>query len=550
MRIYNLVFYFVFITLGTSFFFISSVLATCEYKQVLTMQPHKALVTHFNDAKAPSKVQGILKLVSNNSFTTLSPFGLGTTPANYYMLGYDTLFSVTLNDVDTFYPLIATSYCRENKKLIIKLNKLAKWNDGIPLNANDVIFTFYRLKKMAYPTYFQTLKNIKSFKLLNNHTIMLISEIPISKKQLASLFSIPILPKHYWQHHDLLNNSLTIPPLSGGYNIKKLTPDGKLIIWQKNSNYWGQNLPIRKGYFNFWQMQYTYANSNATILKLWQQQKVNFVELANPEDVSAQKLPQEAIIKYIPIKHIPTFQGFFFNTTKENLQNVQVRHAIALAYDFASINKYMFHNQQQHVFSLFSNSEFANKNFQPEFNLIKADKLLVAAGFIVKKGKRIVTKGKKPFILSIIVNSKQEVNNNLVFLHNLQLLGITVHVKVVNYSEYPLLLKNKDYDLLLGTYLFSNPPNSELQQYFSSVTPNIYNYSQLHDDFVNQIIQKILHKPYNNKALLQKLDAYLQQQYIYIPLFYYPNMVYMYKDIFMPFKVTPFGIDVFTLEAK
>lgn len=59
-----------------------------------------------------------------------------------------------------------------------------------------------------------------------------------------------------------------------------------------------------------------------------------------------------------------------------------------------------------------------------------------------------------------------------------------------------------------------------------------------------------MQKPYNNKSLLQELDAYLQKQYIYIPLFYYPNMVYMYKDILKPYKPTRFGIDIFTLEAK
>ncbi|UQY80795.1 extracellular solute-binding protein [Candidatus Hepatincola sp. Av] len=550
MRIYCLVFYFFFITLVMGFFFTPSAFANCEYKKILSMKQDKTLLAPISYTKTFTKHKGILKLVSNKPFTTLSPFGIGTMPADYYMLGYDTLFSVSLNDINTFFPLLATSYCQSNNKLIIKINLQAKWNDGVAVNANDVLFTFYSLKKIAYPTYFQTLKQIKSFKLLNSHTLVLFSELPFSKKQLASLFSIPIMPKHYWQHHDLLTNSLLIPPFSGGYTIKKLTPDGKLIIWQQNPNYWGKNLPIRQGYYNFLVMQYTYANSMQDTLKLWQQHQVNFIKQLNPVDIPPEKLGQKTIIKYFPIGYIPPFKGFFFNTTKTNLQKVQVRHAIALAYNFASINKYIFNNQQQRLHSLFSNSDFAELNFQPEFNLVKADQFLNTAGFIVKKGKRITNNGEELFILSIVFNSKQEVNNNLVFLHNLQLLGITVHVKVVDLSKYPLLLKNKDYDLLLGTYLFSDNPSTELQQYFSLSDPNIYNYSQLHDVFVNKTIQQIIQKPDNNRALLQKLDAYLQKQYIYIPLFYYPKQVYIYKDIFKPYKVTPFGIDIFTLEAK
>lgn len=551
MRIYNLVFYLGFIAILPSFLFLSSAYASCKYQKVLSMPASKTEVTDFlPNAKTSYKAKGVLKLVNTKTFTTLSPFGVGTMPSNYYMLGYDTLFSVSLNDVNTFYPLLATSYCQEGKQLIIKINKQAQWNDGIPLSASDVIFTFRTLQAMAYPTYFQPLKDIKEFKLLNAKGLMLVSKSAFSEKQLASLFSIPILPKHYWQHHNLLNNSLAIPPFSGGYEIKKLTTDGKYILWQKNQHYWGQNLPIRQAYFHFWQMQYTYANSMPAILRLWQQHKVNFVELPNPNDIPHKPLGQGIFIKYIPIKYIPTFRGFFFNTQKPPLQNVKVRHAIALAYDFNSINKYLFHNWQKRLHSLFGNSDFAGLNLQPEFNLTKADKLLVESGFIMQKGKRTIKGKKELLILTIAFNSKQEVNNNLVFLHNLQLLGIGVHVKVISLSQYPLLLKNKDYDLLLGTYLFSENPSTELQQYFGFSQPNIYNYSQLNDAFVNKTIQKIMQKPYNNKSLLQELDAYLQKQYIYIPLFYYPNMVYMYKDILKPYKPTRFGIDIFTLEAK
>ncbi|MFL1780472.1 ABC transporter substrate-binding protein [Candidatus Hepatincolaceae symbiont of Richtersius coronifer] len=536
---------------------------------------------HFNYINPTAKKGGELKLATIGSFNSFMPYALvGLLPKDYFILYYDSLMYAPLDDLSTFYPLLAQKYCMQYDQnttetlLTFYLNPEARWhqslntstfdkNQNLKITAYDVKFTFDTLRFNSIPYYKAAFANIKDIKIINDSTISF-KILGDYKNLLAGILSMPIIAKD--------NTKGNIPKGSGPYKILEVKL-GKKIVFIKDPNYWGKHLPVRKGYFNFDLIQYLYLKDSSQARSLLFQGEINLIQSSIKEwnnYYNPKRLAKYNLAK-LGLNHnrIPKFNALFINTRNPSLKDVNVRKALYYAYDFEKINHQIFANAYPRQSGLFDNTDFQGHypltHTQDKLNLSQddfyvpqnvadidirkhlalADKFLEKADFYFKNGKRQHKDTNQVLEINFLFKDNQAADMNLDFFQNLEKLGIKVRIKVANNIQYHLLKNNFKFDIIQESYLFSHPPTHELYDYFSSDQKDIrgsYNFSGLADQVVDQLIEKIRFSKFSNntqksenelKSLLSLLDGTIKEKYIYIPLQRETLSHYIYSDIFI-----------------
>ncbi len=478
--------------------------------------------SHLNYTNTNAKQGGTLKLITDISFNTTNPFDITKQlPPYYLLLAYESLFIAPLDDINTLHPLIAKNFCIFKNTITINLHNKSFWNDGTPILAKDITFALNNIKNTYHPFYTSLAKNIKSINIINNVSVS-VEFYQLSDDLIYSLFTLP------------LRNFKGAT--SGPYIIKKIN-FGQELVLQKNHKYWATNLPIRKYQFNFDTIIIKTQHHSYSILDAFSNKNVNYYTQDNFNHL---KLFNEQFLKknYLKIlstqkNSIPRFYGLFFNLSKNTLQDINIRTAILLAYDFSYVNKKFFNKSYKRFNSLFINSKFYNdNNINNHKNLKLASKYLDASDFIFVNNIRIHKTQHTQLILNIIFSNEETLLTSLHWIKNLQILGIKVNYTILpSYSIYNYI-SNNNYDVIEQSYLFSNPPQEELLSYFSNHTQ--FNYTKLQNSYINQLI--------NNKKF-KKLDETLFAMKIFLPLYYNPLQYYIMQKNLQP-MYTQFGIDL------
>ncbi len=447
---------------------------------------------------------GTLKLGVLGSFNNLNPYSIiGVNPKDYYILMYDSLMVEQLDNLGNFKPLLAEMYEVNGNDIIFYLNKKAKWSDGTSITSDDIVFTFNVIKEFGNPYYKNKLLEVNKIIKVNEFSVIFQTNV-FSKNLFNLIVSLPILSQSYWKGKDFLSPTLQIPTTSGAYLIEDYDL-GKKIVFKKNSNYWGNSIPSRIGYFNFDKIIYTYVKIPQQLGTLYKKGDINFKKMEITDKVG--------VLDKIYVQNsnnIPTFKAYFFNT---NTIDIELRKVISKAYDFNIVKKYFLSNNQARLQSLFENTSFKDSNFffynTKNLNEIKA---------VYDEEIKFLFKSNEDF----------KISQN--FINNLKSLGFRVTYKISQYYNYLELRKKGDYDIIMEELLFSNFPQDELISYF--VENSAYNYSKLSNSTINELVEKIKGNDTKKNKIknLQKLDLKLKEMYIYIPLYYDVKTNYIYKD--------------------
>ena len=266
-------------------------------------------------------------------------------------LVYEALMVRSRDEPFTLYGLIAKSVelNDERTEITFHLDPLAKFSDGTPITADDVIFTVDLLKNKGRPPFDRYMKRIESVEKIDTYTVKM--RFPHSNDRefpfiLAS--SIPVLPKHLINVKTFEKNGLTIIPGSGPYIIAHAEP-GERIVYQRNPNYWGKDLPVNRGMNNFETVQIEYFRNDNTRFEAFKKGilDVFLEEPANPNrwrlsynfpSVHNGQVIKENFKKGTPADMI----GFVFNTRRPVFQDRRVRQALSLVFDFEWVNHNLF----------------------------------------------------------------------------------------------------------------------------------------------------------------------------------------------------------------
>lgn len=466
---------------------------------------------HFTYVNPDAPKDGTLIMGATGGFDSLNGYVLKGVPAAYINLLYDTLTERSLDEPFTEYGLLAESMERpaDNSFIIFNLRKEARFHDGKPVTAADVVYSFNLLTSAGNPFYKAYYHDITKAEALD--TLRVKFHFRDAKNQELPLIigQMPVLPKHYWEARKFDDNLLDIPVGSGPYKIGNVKT-GQSITYTLDKNYWGKDLPVNVGRYNFAKLRIDYyrdANvalegfkagnfdiQQETAAKRWatQYQGKNF---GGPND------HKKFIVEEIVHGNPAGMQGFIFNIRKDLFSNPKVREALNLVFDFEWTNKNLFYGAYKRTDSYFENSELAAEGMptaaelgylnplkdqiparvfttpykNPTFKgdgkirreLRQALKLLKEAGWQLKGGKLMNAKG-KPFKFEILLYSKDFERVVLPFTRNLKKIGIVATPRIVDQSQYIKRRQNYDFDMMVNSFGQSISPGNEQRDYWFS----------------------------------------------------------------------------------
>jgi len=538
---------------------------------------------------------GTIKFHQIGSFDTLNNFILKGSPAANLSQIHDSLLVQSYDEPFTMYGLIAEniSVPKDRSWVIFKIRKEAKFHDGSSIRVEDIIWTLNILKEKGHPFYKFYYKGIeKAEKIDDLHVKFSFNEK--SNLELPLIIGqMKILSKKFWENK--FENVLLESPIgSGPYRVKSFKT-GRNIEFERVDNYWGKNLAVNKGKFNFNKLIIEYFRDATVALEAFKSGDYDFrMENQAKRWANAYNFPSIKngnVIKE-SIKHeIPSgMQGFFINTRKEKFKDSTVRKALNYAFDFEWTNKILFFNQYKRTNSFFSNSELAArdlpsdkelellnkfKNKLPETvfneifqnpvnsgtgdlrkNLRIADQLLFDSGWIIKNGKRINKKTGLPLEFTILLVSPEFERIALPFARNLKRIGIEAKVRTVDSAQYERRLETFSFDMTVISLGQSLSPGNEQRDYWHSSSSNIEgsrNYAGVSDPIVDFLIEKII-KAKDRRALVsatKALDRILLNGNYVIPHWHIQNFRVAYWNKFSKPEKSPkydLGLDTWWLE--
>jgi microcin C transport system substrate-binding protein len=544
---------------------------------------------HFDYVNPNAPKGGVLKQSSLGSFDSLNPFIIKGAPATGLGLIYDSLMEPSSDEPFSKYGLLAKTVTRadDNSWVEFELNQAARFHDGKPVTAEDVIFTFTTLMRDGRPfyrAYYADIAEITQdgdYKVRFNFKTTENAELPLIIGQ------VPILPKHYWQDKDFKKTTLEAPLGSGPYKIGKID-NGRSITYQRNPDYWGKSLPINVGRYNFDQVVYEYYRDGTVALEAFKAGNLSFRRensskfWATAYDAPAVK--DGRIVKEEINHQNPTgMQAFAFNLRRDQFKNKQVRQALNLAFDFEWTNKNLFYGAYSRTGSYFSNSELASRGLpsKPELELLEpfrsqldpaifkqafklnstsgdgknrkelrqASRLLTQAGWKVVDGKRVDQNGKPVVIEMLLYDTTFERVVNP-FKKNLKRLGIELNLRIVDTTQYINRVRSFDFDMIVHSVGQSNSPGNEQREFWHSEyanKPDSSNIMGISNPVIDALVERVITAK-DRSALVtasRALDRVLLSGYYVIPQWNLPAYrVAYWKNLKHPVNMPPFDLAI------
>ncbi len=513
-------------------------LASAAPRHALTLYDEKpkyaADFSHFEYTNPDAPKGGVLRQAGFGSFDSLNPFINKGVAADDIGLIYDTLATSSLDEPFTVYGLLAEKIEKgpNNQWVRFHLRPEARFHDGEPVKAEDVVFTFETLISQGAPHYrgyyadvekvvAETPRRVRfDFKHAGNRELPLI------------LGQLPVLPKHWWAERDFAATSLEPPLGSGPYRVERVQA-GRSIRYARVEDYWGKDLPVNRGFYNFDQISLDYYRDNTVALQafkaghfdFWEERTAkNWATAYNIEAVRSGRIVRDEIANHNP----QGMQGFIFNIRRERLQDVRVREAIALLFDFEWTNRQLFNGAYNRTRSYFDNSELASSGLPDEKELAlleplrnqipaelferpfelprssadgvireqqrKAYKLLTDAGWKIQDDRMVDNLGKPVKLEFLLVQAEFE-RVLLPYKRNLADLGIDLEIRRVDVSQYINRLRSRDYDMIVSGFGQSSSPGNEQREYWHSASadnPGSRNFIGLKDPAIDTLVEKLI----------------------------------------------------------
>lgn len=525
------------------------------------------------------------------TFDSLNPYIVKGLPASGLALLYETLLEKTQDEPLTSYGLLAKKIkvAEDRSWVSFTLRNHAQWQDGKPVTVEDVIWSFTTLMKHGQPfyrSYYSAVKNVEAvgprtvkftFKKANNRELPLI------------VGDMPILPKHYWtsKGHDFSRTTLTPPIGTGPYKIKSVEP-GRRIVFERVKDWWGEDLPINKGRYNFDTITFDYYRDPGVAFQAFlagavdfRQENIakNWAQGYNHPAVRKELIKREEIKQGLP----SGMQAFIYNTRRPIFKDPLVREALAYAFDFEWSNKQLAFGSYVRSNSYFSNSElaatmpisdeekallqpFADKLpsrvftnvYQPpktngsgdaRQNLRHAAQLLREAGWVMDKGVLKNEQGKN-FEFEIMLDSPMFDRWLLPFVANLKKLGIVAKIREIDVSQYQNRVNDFDFDMTITTIPQSLTPGNEQYAFFGSETadtPGSQNFAGINNPIVDELIEKIVHATSREELITatRAMDRVLLWNFYVIPQWYSDKFRIAYwSKLGQPAENPPFGLPI------
>ncbi len=544
--------------------------------------------THFDYINPNAPKGGTLKLSAlGTSFDTLNPYTLKGNPAAGLSDVYDRMMVSSEDEAFSEYGLLAESLevADDSSWVIFNLRPEAKWHDGKPITADDVVFTFSTLMEQGHPRYRFYYASVDRVEKLNSHSVKYFFKAGENRELPLIVGQLPVLPKHYWENRDFSKTTLEPPVGSGPYKVKDFEP-GRHITYERVEDYWGANLPVNKGKHNFDTKHIDYYRDGVVALEAFKAGAYDF-RAENTSKFWATGYDQAQIDKGLIVKEvvdheIPTgMQAFVMNLRRPLFQDDRVRQALAYAFDFEWTNKNLFYGQYSRTKSFFSNSELASSGlpsaaeleilepfrdkineavfttaYEPPVtagdgqirnNLKQALALLKQAGWTIARdgeNKGMLVKDGSTFSFEILLNQPIWERIALPYVKNLKRIGIEAKVRMVDSVQFAERDENFDFDMIVDVFGQSLSPGNEQRDFWSSESADrsgSRNSAGLKDPVVDALVEQVIAAKDRDTLVTttRALDRVLLWKHIVVPHWHIRNFRLAYWNKFGKPENTP-----------
>lgn len=553
--------------------------------------------THLPYANPNAPKGGSLTIGVVGTFDSLNPFvlkSMRTTARGLFSDGdlgnlvYETLMFRSRDEPFTLYGLLAEKVAIDPDRTWIEftLNPHAKWSDGQPVTVEDVIFTYDILTEKGRPPYSSRMSRIDRIEKTGEHSVRFIfNDLADREFPLLLAGSMPVLPKHAIDRATFGNSTLTPPVGSGPYLVDRVQP-GERIVYRRNPDYWGKDLPIRRGFDNFDSLTVEYFRNETALFESFKKGLLDVFIEGNPtrwqKSYNFPAVQQGKVIKEDFTKGTPANMfGFVFNTRRAQFADQRVRQALSLLFDFEWANRSLFADSYQRTESFWQGAELSavgkpaderERELLAKFpGSVRKDvmdgtwrpaktdgsghdrtparsayELLSEAGFSFKNGKAYDPSG-APFQFEIMTRSAEEEKIALFYTRNLARLGIDVSVRTADDAQYQQRLQTFDYDMILGSLSASLSPGNEQWNRWGAASRDAqgsFNYAGVSEPVVDAMIDAMLDAKERDEfvSAVRALDRVLISADYYIPLYHLPHQWVAHWDrIAHPDKTPLYG---------
>ncbi len=442
------------------------------------------------------------------------------------------------------------------------------------MTAADFVFALESIKKHARPFVKASYAEVERAEALDDHTLKYYFTTTGSLKPLVTAADSSPLPVHFWQKRDITKSTLEPPLGSGPYKISKVD-GGRQIVYERVDDYWARDLNVAKGLHHFGEIRVDYYKDATVAFEAFKSGQVDL-----RDEFSVKRWEQEYDFPAITSGKVLTeereqalpsgMMGYFFNLRRPAFQDERVREAIALLYDFETVQKSLLFGHFRRIKNYFSNTEYAATQLPDEaelallepfkdqlpaalFNEVftppvsngtgrdrtakrRALTLFKAAGWQQKAGKLINVETDEQLRLELITGRQERVRLAGPFLDSLQGLGIDATMRYVDAAQWQSRLQQHEFDMWVGGYYFYPPPDQRLYSYFHSSTADTpgANNSGIKDPVVDVLIEKIVAS--RDKAALlattRALDRVMLWRHYAVPTYFRDNTLIAYSNKF------------------
>ncbi len=539
---------------------------------------------HFDYVNPNAPKGGTLRLAASGTFDSFNPFI--PKGAAFGQIGIETLLTSSADEPFTEYGLIAESIemPEDRSWVIFNIRPQARWHDGEPITADDVIWSFETLISKGNPFYRFYYGSVEPPQKLGERRVKFSFKEKGNRELPLIAGQVPVLPKHYWERevNDFEKTTLTPPLGSGPYRIAEFEP-GRFVELKRVGNYWGSDLPVNVGQNNFDRVRFDFFRDDTVIRQALKSGDIDYREENQAKawaldydvpPVNRGWLQKEAIPHGLPTG----MQAFVMNTRRSLFTDPRVRRALAYAFDFEWTNAHLFHDQYTRTESYFSNSELAARGLPegeeleileryrgripdevfttiyqapstdgsgwPRENLKKAFDLLESAGWLVKDMELVNEQTGERFRFEILLVSQAFERIVLPFVRNLKRLGIDARVRLVDSSQYINRLRSFDFDMIIFSWGQSDSPGNEQRNYWSSEAADsaaARNFAGIKDPVVDELIELVITAPDRESlvARTRALDRVLLHGHYVIPNWHIRVDRILYWNKFSRPAVTP-----------
>ena len=533
---------------------------------------------HFDYVNPDAPKGGTLNLAGYGSFDKLNPFTLRGLPAT----GLNTLMFETLaeggdDEPLSMYGLLADDirFADDGLSITFHLNPRARFWNGDPVTAEDVRHSFEVLTgKLAHPRFRQYFADVARVVVVDPATVRFEFRRRNHELHMIIGMQLPVFSRK-WGGQQPFDRVVQDEPLtSGPYRIERFDW-GKVIAYRRDPNYWGRDLNVRRGMFNFDRVVYKYFKDETARLEGFKAGEFDWVAENSAKNWARGHVGRhydsgEILKQEFRHSNSAGMQGFVLNTRRPEFADVRVRHALALAMDFEWMNRQVFYGQYVRSPSYFTNSEMqaTGRPGPDELAILEPlrsklspavfdedapmppdtvpphslrDNLRTALGLLKEAGWTVADDGLlrnakgEPFEFEVLSYSKALERIAVPWARNLEKLGIRANLRVTDPVLFQKRLDEFDFDVTVVSLPASQTPGNELLDRFGSAAADEKgsdNASGVRDPAVDAIVQRLLQSDSRAElvAAARALDRVLRHGWYLVPHFYAPTHRVAYRD--------------------